>query len=398
MLFIRKSILSIFILSFFVVAFPILNSQNYNYVAYITLLSFFVLLLFISIYKQIRIDSVIIYLLWFLFSILINYSLFDFRDNYSNYIFPLLALSLYIFISNHSNENMITQFLNLLIFLAVIESILGMSQSLFGFPYFSNASEIFQSDRNYLAYLIPSISSFVTQGTGTFEHFNGLGGLLSLVFPYIFGWWYSKKNNSRLFIMLIVFGGLFMTYSRGALIGSIVGIFYIIYMSPNRNKNIWKMIVFISIIVIFVFWNVINDYYNATENYSVRDYAWTVATSIALENPSKLLWGYGMYYFQNNVMGFYGTITSLHSGQLQIFLELGLIGIMLFLISFWEAIKNSITDKNILSISLAGGVLSFFTHQLFDNSMFNEIAVVYFIFIGIIKKNHIDKLCQTIFS
>ncbi|MDP4195860.1 MAG: O-antigen ligase family protein [Bacteroidota bacterium] len=281
--------------------------------------------------------------------------------------------------------------------MVIIQSILGTMQSFFGFPIFPNVTNIFEGNRNYLAFIFPSISSLVQQGTGTFEHFNELGGLLSLTVPIIFGWWFYNKSKTRLAILLISSLGLITTFSRGALLGSIVGISFMLIL--NSNKKVMNKIVFISAFaLIFIAWKYISDYYSMTQNLSIRYDTWTFAWQYASEHPLELIWGYGIYFFHNNILGLQDTITNLHSGQLQILLELGIIGITLFLSSFIATIKKAIKEKHPVSITFVSGIIGFFIHQLFDNSLFSYIATIYFIFIAIVQLSLTNEDIQNLFS
>ena len=135
------------------------------------------------------------------------------------------AISLYILLKYYSNENDYLLLIKAILFFALIQSLLGISQSFFGFPIFENiTSVVYESGRNYLSFIFPSIGSMVRQGTGTYEHFNGLGAYLAIALPIAYGYYKSDKTTLRLVVLGVLFLGLVTTFSRGALIGSIIGI------------------------------------------------------------------------------------------------------------------------------------------------------------------------------
>lgn len=72
--------------------------------------------------------------------------------------------------------------------------------------------------------------SFVQTG-GAFAVFGGLfyaqnavGGFLSILGALGFAYWYGDRTKTKLFLFLIIFIMLFLTYSRGSIIGLVLGI------------------------------------------------------------------------------------------------------------------------------------------------------------------------------
>ena len=120
---------------------------------------------------------------------------------------------------------------------AAVQSLLGLIQTLFDVPAFAALGGIVYSEpRNYLAMLLPGMSSQVRMATGTFEHFNGLGALLCLVAPIAFGGWLHSRARWRPVLLIVVMAGLVATFSRGALLGALIGV-SLVYWSETRSTK-----------------------------------------------------------------------------------------------------------------------------------------------------------------
>ena len=369
--------------------------------AYISIFLTFSLVVMILLNRTIKIDFVAIFMAWFLINSLISWGLSYVITNFRLITYPCTAFAVYFMLSRLSDQKAIRFFVSVLIASVFLEAAIGISQSFIGFPAFPGiVDELYTHDRNYLAYIIPSISSIVNQGSGTFEHFNGLGGFLSLAVPIIWGYWLSNKNEkSRLIILLVAVLGVITTYSRGALLGSIIGIIFIyLYRSKISKTKFFRNLLIVSVLFLLIGGSIIQNYYQSTENFSSRFDTWSFAMDIALGNLDKLILGYGVFFFRENFLGLANSLTDLHSGQLQIFLELGIVGFILFMILFINAIKKAIKENNILKLSLAGGVLAFFFHQLLDNAIFSFTGILMFGIIGIINSDISLKSFEKIWS
>lgn len=382
----KKLSLSLFLILPFLPVFNFLKTEDINYAAYYSIIIlFYILLSLILNKKKINFDKYFIYWGWFILITLFSWPLSFILKNYSFLTYPVTAISLYILLKYYCNNRDYLFFIKTIIITAVIQSIIGISQSFWGYPIFEKITPtIYESERNYLAYIIPSISALVRQGNGTYEHFNGLGAYLAIALPISYGYYKSVHSLKTIFIFVIISLGVITTFSRGALLGAFTGLFFIIVLSAKKKFNIFLLsgIIFIGL---FFLWGVIVSYSQTTQNYSIRVYTWAVAFNTALENPFKLIYGYGPFYFREKLLGLYGTITNLHSGQLQILLELGIIGFLIFISLFRDAMKiASIYRKNIASVSITAGLLAFFVHQIFDNSYFGNTGILWFALLVII--------------
>lgn len=392
----KKILIFFFLLLMFIPVISFLNPQNINYFAYYTIIITLSAAFFLINVKEFKLDSLILFYSWYLLNGIFIRGLFNIQPPYSLFILPLTSISLYlifVYMQSEYKSDVTIFFLKLLMVIVFLEALIGISQSFFSFPVFSNiendsfANALFIRNRNYLAYIFPSFSPEVTQGCGTFSHPNILGSLLSLTFPIIFGYWYSnKKKLLRIMLVIITFLGLITTYSRGALLGILFtfSFFYLFFFKSTVKKKV----VFLSLIIFFsVFFlsRDIESYYASTQNFTIRLDIWEVALHFALSDPLRLIFGYGIFFFRDNVLGFGGLPKDIHSGQLEIFIELGVLGIVLFIKFYFQILLKALRYNNILILSISAGLISFFIHQIVENSLFGYMGILMVCLFGLLQ-------------
>ncbi len=333
----------------------------------------------------------IIFYVWYTFNAIFIRGIFNIRPFYPVFIVPITSLSLYgifAFQNPDYKYDLVVFFLKWLMISVVIESLIGISQSFFSFPFFPQIlNNLVVTNRNYFAFLFSSLLPQVTQGSGTFSHPNGLGGLLSLTFPIFFGYWYSnKRKKSRIFLLIITFLGLFTTYSRGALIGVMFTSSFFFLFFSNFSKRIKVSVALLIIFLFAVFLsNDIENYYMSTQNFTIRLDIWGIVLNYVTNNPFKILVGYGIFFFRDNVLGFGGIPKDVHSGQLEILIELGIIGFVLFCKFYFQIISQALKFRNnFLILSLSAGLMSFFVHQLVENQFFGYLGILTACLLGVL--------------
>jgi hypothetical protein len=386
-IFYQRILFILFFSLFFFVAIPVLRPQDINYSAYYAIAITASTAGYVVRFKKVKIDLIVIYFLWFFINALIFWGFKGVIQNYSLLTIPFTALSLYYILLVFTKDTEIILFIKLLMVTVILEALIGISQSFFGKPIFPNiVADIYQSNRNYLAPFSPHVTSLVNQGTGTFEHFNGLGALLALTFPVFFGFWRANKTYLRFVIMCILFLGIVTTYSRGALLGAIIGTSFIIIFDSKLPKLKALALLSVGIMVLLFSLNVFQTYIQSTGNISSRYDSWMVSIDYALKNSKRLIFGFGIFFFREEVLGTGPTLSNLHSGQLQILLELGLLGFCIFMTCFINMFfKFFKSERNLFAMSMLAGIFSFFVHQLFDNAMFGPLGTLMFCFFAILK-------------
>ena len=214
---------------------PAANPSDRNYMAYTAVLGVLAFLRGLP-YRQGRlVDWPTSFLAWFCVSGAFTVLTLG-VPRYQVLVIPLLSLVTYSVVRSMSAEDHAHWFLNLFLVFVMVQSVLGILQSLTSWPVFGLATDaLFTGPRNYFAYLIPGVSSTVTQASGTYSHFNGLSGLLSLAVPLLLGRaklsGYSPRTLTPFFLASVA---LVLTYSRGALLGTYIGILIVMVGSGER--------------------------------------------------------------------------------------------------------------------------------------------------------------------
>ena len=370
----------------FLPVFAFLKTETINYSAYYAIILLVYTVFYVLTKWKVKFDSNLLFWLWYLFITVISWPISFIIKKYSYLTYPFTAISLYVLLKYYSNAFDYKIFIQFFIATAIVQAFLGISQSFFGFPMFENITmSVYESNRNYLAYIFPSLSQIVRQGTGTYDHFNGLASYLALAVPISYGIWKTKPTKLKYIILAIITFGLITTYSRGSLIGSILGIYFILFIKAKKKSVFIIVTAIIAVMLVILLSTAIMSYYQSTQNFSIREYTWIFTIQEAMNQPIKLIYGFGPFYFHEKFLGMAGTITNLHSGQLQIFLEEGAIGFLLFMLLFINAIKRAFRYKNNIAIvSITGGLIAFFVSQLFDNAYFGNTGILWFSFLAIV--------------
>ena len=393
----KKLLLFFFIFLMFIPVISFLRPELINYNAYYTIIITMSVFFFFVKEIKFKFDALFVFFIWYIFNGIFIRGIFNIKPYYSLFILPLTAISLYtIFVYQKFDYKyeIIYFFIKWLMIAVMIESLIGISQSFFSFPVFGNIvndfdiNALFVSNRNYLSYIFPSISPQVTHGSGTFSHFNGLGGLLSLTFPIFFGYWYSNKTKIlRIIPLLITLLGLITTYSRGALFGVLFAFsfFFLILSELTKTKKL-IIILFLTILIVVFLSNDIEKYYMSTENLTIRKETWEIVWNYSINAPFNLIFGYGIFFFRDNILGIGGLPKDIHSGQLEILVELGIVGFILFCKFYFQIILQTLRYRNnIIILSISAGLISFFIHQIVENSFFGYLGILMVCLMGILK-------------
>ena len=387
-----------------IVAVSLLHREANNYQAYYALaISAFAVMYLLRRREAPKIDVGTAFLALVLPNAVVFISMTPFAFRYESLIFPLLALGLYGLILNTKVSRTAALLLYGTVALGVVEALLGISQSLFGHPVFSVVQPImFVSARNPLSYLVPGLSSTAIQGIGTFDHFNRLGAFLTLACPIAFGMWLGHRRSVLWIAMVcVIFAGVWTTYSRESLIGTLVGCGVVYSLSAPRSKR-WMAVVGAACVLALVPVSVVLlSYLHATENMAGRNMAarfttWSYATHYALAHPAGLVAGFGFTAFQNAILpkAPAGTrvLAYLHSAPLQVLLELGVVGFVLYVLTILIPVYHSLRFPGSLQRAmLVGAVAGFFVSQLVDNSTFIWSGCLMFAFLALLQRNLMDE-------
>ncbi len=284
----------------------------------------------------------------------------------------------------------------MIVMLGAVQSALAVLQTLFGWPVFDAVLPYLSaSERNYFAYLLPGVTRLVTQGSGTFPHFNALGAVLSLCLPLVFGLWLlNRQSVLHLTFVGIVTAGVVTTFSRGALAGSLAGVLFVLWFGPTRSKRATLVLALcLAMLVALLGASVANQYFETTQNLTVRVQTWRTALDDALDEPATLIAGYGFGHFHEEVLraGLGGQtstrqstfMASLHSGYVQLLLEFGVVGAVLFVAWMFAALRSVRRSATSIVAPVVGGALGILCSQALDNGLFSYAGVLFVALVAI---------------
>ena len=382
----------------------LLHPEANNYEAYYALAIFaFAVVCLLLRREASKIDVGTAFLTLILVNAVVFIALTPLAYRYESLVFPLTALGLYALILNTESSRTAPFLLFGTVALGVVEALLGISQSLFGHPVFSVVQPVmFVSARNPLSYLVPGVSRTAIQGIGTFDHFNRLGAFLTLACPIAFAMWLGHRRNVVwIAVVCVISAGVWTTYSRESLIGTLVGCGVVYFLSAPRSRR-WMAVVGAACVLALVPVSVVLlSYLRDAQNLSGHDMAtrvstWSYAMHYALAHPAGLVAGFGFTAFQTTILpkAPAGTrvLAYLHSAPLQVLLEIGVVGFVLYVLTILIPVYHSLRFPGSLQRAmLVGAVAGFFVSQLVGNSTFLWSGCLMFAFLALVQRKLMDE-------
>jgi hypothetical protein len=293
---------------------------------------------------------------------------------------PLGALGLYLVLS-YGRQAARRFFLVGLLVWSGIEATIGVLQTAFGLSGFERWGQVaFTESRNYLAYVVPGISPTVRMATGTFTHFNQLAALLCMVVPIALWRWLDRKSLTSAAYLALILSGLLCTFSRGGLLGAVVGC-AVVYLALPQDRTLRHVRVWVGVLVVLVtgiaLAQVAGEYVAATQNLSPRLVTWSLVLGHAVQDPVRLMFGSGLGYY---ALGFLpqqsGASFWVHSAPIEVVAETGIIGLVLGTVVVVRACVEGVRSRAPLAVALSGGVAAFVFSQMFDNAFFTMTGAV----------------------
>ena len=287
---------------------------------------------------------------------------------------------LYILLRDYfSSRSNIKPFIHVILGALFIECLLALTQSLTSMQWsFIGGSQPDEQMRGYIYYFTGIGSPVVSPVTGTFEHFNEFGFYLSIFVPLIVSFGLSRAIAPSLTISLLTLNiaALLLTYSRGALLGTAIGLSVMGIISLRRKPFLlFLSLVFVLAATAVVLQLFVSKGYEETLNLSARVEIWEKAFDVISKNPINFIFGTGsgthLYWTQYEAEGHY---YSPHNAYLMFWLETGLIGLLSFLsITFIFFLKmfrtflhSSLAVAKAVSLSMLGIGSSLLVQQCFQ--------------------------------
>jgi O-antigen ligase len=203
---------------------------------------------------------------------------------------------------------------------------------------------------------------------------------LGLIIPMSIALFFTTKNYFWLISFAVLLTADLLTFSRGGYIGLCVGLASFVFLLwPNISAKIQHLIIGLLLIFAFVLFipnnpitNRLASSFDHTDGSNTeRIELWREATEQILQRPF-IGTGLGAYSYVINPQTNYRTPFYVHNLALDITVELGIIGLVLFFGIFIALLiilfKNRIDFIALCSVT---SVIIFLTHSLFDTPIFS---------------------------
>lgn len=221
---------------------------------------------------------------------------------------------------------------------------------------------------------------------------NSLGGIFGMILPVSFslGLFYKKKFYWVCFSIITIC--LALTFTRGAWLGSIIAISFIILI---HNKKLLLPLVIILLIVFFLWpqghMRIVNTFKKDSE--LTRRNMWQIAFKMAKE---KFFLGYGLQSFSEvfdaSTLSTEKGHSHCHNIYLGLAAETGILGLLSFILlavyslilNLKLVIKLQYNWMKFLLLGIAGSIIDFLIHGFVDYTLYGETGYLFGFFLGLI--------------
>lgn len=222
----------------------------------------------------------------------------------------------------------------------------------------------------------PSSSHYTDEGRRTIMLFgttldpNVLSGVMSLgLFSSINNIFLKKELIKNIIISLIIFFGILLTGSRGALIAIVVAVIIGLFSYKKDIKSILKIIAFLILLIIMGYFalkilpdELITNRFNLNILFGQNELAshshsrykiWGYALELIIDKP---ILGYGLGNFFSAIATIYRVCAS-HNMYILLMVEGGIIGFLIFLIPIFILWIKTEKNRNIGNVMLLTSIL-----------------------------------------
>lgn len=301
----------------------------------------------------------------------------------------------------------ISTIIKVIVFTAASQAFLGIIQ---GTTFRFGAQNAFYN-RGYLGYLGIG-PSLVKPARGTFVHFAIYGYYLSMILLFLvpFYKFIFKKKFLAIIVMLMLFAGIFVSYSRGAMSGLILCYLYYVFLIEKNKMKFIKITAILALILTPVVIYLLNAGY--ADSLNPRNEIWTIHLAYLQSHLQNIWLGTGLQSQYINIFPYIGYGIPLESFQrlsvspyianrgghnllLTYIEELGLVGTILYLSFlaniFIYTLKNiSLHKLNGLLCLSVNLILAVIIYSGINDHIFRHphMIMLFMLFTGLIYANN----------
>jgi putative inorganic carbon (HCO3(-)) transporter len=253
------------------------------------------------------------------------------------------------------------------------------------------------------------------RATGGFQHPNLLGAFLTVAVPVAISQFLAvdkKINNkaTRIFLALvscILVWALFLTFSRGAWMGTAIGIIFFVLVMVGQKLNIfarWALIIFailagsLSIDQAFEIKKQMSIVKNESETAEWRVALWREGMYLIKQRP---FFGHGLNTFmpvmENHLIATQSPLavgysaSYAHNCYLQMAVEVGVLGLSAFIGIMFLLFRKVLLslpaqkDLRLIMVGLLSGLLAFLVHSAVDINFYSlELPLLFWLMAGFV--------------
>lgn len=253
---------------------------------------------------------------------------------------------------------------------------------------------------------------YASRITGTFQAPNDLAGYLVSFIPLAIMISFSNVINKVIKLLLkleaiLLMVVLFISWTRGAWLGLIISLLFL-SLFKGRKVIYGILIALVIAMVISPSWikERILSFFTLTDMSSIdRKIMWLTAVKMIEAKP---LLGHGLGTFMLNYSNYmpkdYTEIVYAHNCYLQMAAEIGIIGLIIFMLVISSFFLSSIyklkkTEDGIIKnihLGILGGILAFLVHSFFDTNLYSLslMSLFWFLFAITVRLQDIGKNSQ----
>ncbi len=304
-------------------------------------------------------------------------------------LYFVFALSYFLIVNNIKTKN---QWYNLV----VVYVLAGLLVGLYGVyqNYFVTVTDTSWIDEDMF-------TNIKTRVYSTFDNPNVLGQYLVMVMPVAFAMiWGEKGAIKKLFYLLVtaVLGAcLIFTWSRAAWIGIMLAIGFYMVMKDRR----WSSLLVVALLIMpFVLPESLISRLASIGNMKDSSTAYRFSVWLSSLRMAKDYWisgiglGAGAFerVYQKYALNGAGFALHAHNFYIQLVVEMGVLGISLFVMIIISAYKKiiSIREKksvnNNIALAMGGALLGYMFQGVAENLWYNyRMILLFFIYLGILE-------------
>ncbi len=303
-------------------------------------------------------------------------------------LYILFAFMYFLIVNNIKSKNQWYNLVVIFVMAGVVVGLVGIYQNFF----LDSTIESWVDEEMF--------EDIQTRVYSTLDNPNVLGQYLVLAAPVAFAVLWSIKGALKKFVFFVFFVimcvCLIFTWSRAAWVGIVLAVGFFLIIKDRR----WAALCIVALLIMpFVLPESIISRITSIGNFKDSSTAYRVSVWVASLRMAKDFWisgiglGSGAFerVYQNYALNGAGFALHSHNFYIQLVVEMGILGIILFLLIILSAykqiisIKENTINKNV-AIAMGGALIGYLFQGVAENLWYNyRMVLIFWIYMGILQ-------------